>query len=398
MTKVRRWFETPKKAMISCVCILVLLAAMGTGTVFAASAIAESNAIGEKNAQNFAFADAGVDPVSAQLERTEFDFEQGQFVYEIEFTADGTEYEYWVKASDGSIVKKELEIVNPQNGTAITAQLTLDEAKETALQDTGLSASEVTFTEAKLDRDGQLSVYELDFHTANTKYEYEINSNTGAIYSKSREVTLAAEEKTQNAQKTETAEPSAQTEIGSKQEQSTVSPQTQVTVPVPSEPKQQGSQPANNGDVQVSLETAKNTALADAGVSASDATFTKAKQDYDDGMLVYDVEFYTATHEYDYEISASTGKIISRDAEAFQTNHGNTGGSSYIGVDSAKSTALSHAGLSASSVAFSKAKLENDDGYTVYEIEFYCGGTEYDYTIDASSGRILEYDIDSEED
>ena len=32
--------------------------------------------------------------------------EQGQFIYEVEFLANGTEYEYWIKASDGSIVKK----------------------------------------------------------------------------------------------------------------------------------------------------------------------------------------------------------------------------------------------------------------------------------------------------
>lgn len=53
----------------------------------------------------------GVDPVSAQITKIEFDYEQGQFVYEIEFVAEGTEYEYWIKASDGSVVKKEIEIV-----------------------------------------------------------------------------------------------------------------------------------------------------------------------------------------------------------------------------------------------------------------------------------------------
>ena len=52
----------------------------------------------------------------------------------------------------------------------------------------------------------------------------------------------------------------------------------------------------------------------------------------------------------------------------------------FIGVDRAKSIALGHAGVSASSVAFSKAKLD-DDGRGVYEIEFYVGNTEYDYTM-----------------
>lgn len=49
---------------------------------------------------------------------------------------------------------------------------------------------------------------------------------------------------------------------------------------------------------------------------------------------------------------------------------------------------------SAVKVTFSKAKLENDDGMTVYEVEFFYQGTEYDYKIDASTGSILEYDLD----
>nr|WP_314982376.1 PepSY domain-containing protein [uncultured Stomatobaculum sp.] len=43
---------------------------------------------------------------------------------------------------------------------------------------------------------------------------------------------------------------------------------------------------------------------------------------------------------------------------------------------------------------YSKAKLDDDDGRGVYEIEFYVGNTEYDYKIDAYSGGIIEYDID----
>ena len=47
----------------------------------------------------------------------------------------------------------------------------------------------------------------------------------------------------------------------------------------------------NTADDMISVETAKEKALADAGVSASAATFTKAKLDYDDGQVVYEIEF-----------------------------------------------------------------------------------------------------------
>ena len=85
---------------------------------------------------------------------------------------------------------------------------------------------------------------------------------------------------------------------------------------------------------------------------------------------------------------------MSRSSEAFRVDTGNVGNASFIGVDKAKTIAADHAGVYASSVTFSKAKLENDDGMQVYEIEFYYNGMEYEYTISATTGDIIEYDYD----
>ena len=91
--KIKRLFETPKKAALSIVCVLAILLFLGTGTVYAADAIAKSTAIGAENAQNFAFADAGIEPAAAKIVRKEFGFEHGQFGYEVEFVTDCIEYE-----------------------------------------------------------------------------------------------------------------------------------------------------------------------------------------------------------------------------------------------------------------------------------------------------------------
>lgn len=63
-------------------------------------------------------------------------------------------------------------------------------------------------------------------------------------------------------------------------------------------------------------------------------------------------------------------------------------------MERAKEIALSHAGLSAGEVYLSKAKFEDDDGVKVYEIEFYKDRMEYEYTIHAATGRILEFDAE----
>ena len=164
MRKLKQYFDTPKKAAVSSLILVATLLCLGTGTVLATNAIAQSTAIGAEKAQYFACADAGVDPTEAQMLQSEFDFERGQFIYEVEFIADGTEYSYWVKASDGTIVKKEAELLFAQNGAEGTGQqLTLEEAKAVALSDAGLTEDQVRFTEEKLEQDDGVTLYELDF-------------------------------------------------------------------------------------------------------------------------------------------------------------------------------------------------------------------------------------------
>ena len=65
----------------------------------------------------------------------------------------------------------------------------------------------------------------------------------------------------------------------------------------------------DTGDT-ITADEAKSIALKHAGVKAEDAVFEKAEKNYDDGRLVYEVEFRSAGHEYDYEIDAKTGEIL----------------------------------------------------------------------------------------
>ena len=70
------------------------------------------------------------------------------------------------------------------------------------------------------------------------------------------------------------------------------------------------TQPAASG---ISADRAKQIALSHAGVSG--ASFTKVELDTDDGVRVYEIEFKVGNVEYDYEIDASSGAIISSSSE-----------------------------------------------------------------------------------
>lgn len=188
----------------------------------------------------------------------------------------------------------------------------------------------------------------------------------------------------------------------------------------------------NTQSTDIGESAAKEIAFTDAGISAEQVQYLWSKMDYDDGKAVYDVEFVVNGVEYDYEIDAVSGTILSVDQEAdnyraanqtagtqaasqtsgnaasqkttaqsnstAQTaNQGSTAQqNNYIGEQAAQDAALAHAGVSAQNVSFVRTKLDWDNGRWQYEVEFYDQGTEYDYSIDAVTGEVLGYDYDAE--
>ena len=66
---------------------------------------------------------------------------------------------------------------------------------------------------------------------------------------------------------------------------------------------------------RVTKEEAKQIALNKAGVKAAEATFTKAKLDYDDGREEYEFEFYANGMEYDVDVDANTGRVVKFEVE-----------------------------------------------------------------------------------
>lgn len=157
---------------------------------------------------------------------------------------------------------------------------------------------------------------------------------------------------------------------------------------------------------------AKSIALKDAGVQESAAVFLTVRLDWDDGRPEYEVEFYSGRVEYDYEIHAVTGAILSsdRDLENFEIPAAGTSTGTSTSTPSGTTTAGTSASTSgvigaekAKSIALDRApagttvyqcKLDRDDGRTVYEVEMRNGRMEYDCEIDAYTGAILKWESD----
>ena len=169
----------------------------------------------------------------------------------------------------------------------------------------------------------------------------------------------------------------------------------------------------------IGVEAAKSAAFAHAGLDTSQVTMGEVDFDYEDGRMVYELEFYASGAEYEYDIDASTGAVVKSSQEGGRTQTGSSAGSggasgnvssgsgggtaqtgtgggssSDIGSEAALAAALNHADVSQDQVYDLEVKREYDDGRLEYEIEFKTGGWEYEYTISAADGAILDYERD----
>ena len=161
----------------------------------------------------------------------------------------------------------------------------------------------------------------------------------------------------------------------------------------------------NNGAAQTDLKNnisedeAKTIALSDAGVKESDLTNIRITQDQDDGVSVYDVEFYIGNKEYDYEIDASNGTIRSQDTDIeddFLNSSSDESTSSVISQKEATKAVLSKVeGATEQNVRIS---FDTEDGRQVYEGEIHYNGTEYEFELNAKTGDILEWSKEREDD
>lgn len=173
---------------------------------------------------------------------------------------------------------------------------------------------------------------------------------------------------------------------------------------------------------------ATDIALEHAGVTQEDTTSLSVEQDKEDGVEVYDIQFATSDRTYHYDVSRKTGEIVNYSYDAKESSQTSTesqkedNSSSQIqAVEDAASQAEAQesaaesqtqaveeeeARAKAMNVAMEHAgvtecythRIEEDmeHGRAVYEIEFFAGNTEYDYTIAKDTLEILSYDQDIE--
>ncbi len=234
-----------------------------------------------------------------------------------------------------------------------------DEAIDAALRHAGVPRENaVMHGVPSLDKENGKVHYDVEFGYNGFEYDYEVAVADGSV--------LKAEKEAENVKAIEKES-------------------------VPAKPEAHVSKDKNNG--YISVEAAKQKALDDAGVKAADAVFVKAYYDSDDLVPHYDVKFEANGYEYEYEVKASDGSVLEKDVDRERKPVSNSSASNeYISADKAKAAAYAHAGVKAADIKFSKAELDRDDLIVHYDVEFVAGKFEYEYEVNAESGKVVAFD------
>ena len=242
-----------------------------------------------------------------------------------------------------------------------TQMIPMEEAQEAALKAADIVAADADISATTLSEVAGVACYKVEFTSGEYAYAYTINAETGAV------MEMSSQE--QNAQASGT--------------------QTETTDPAAPAPAQNAT-----GTGTVDEAAAQKIALEHAGVKAADATITKSKLDYEDGRQVYEIEWYAGGKKYDYEIAVDTGEILSS-AYDEKTSGWSVSNSSNVTVSEAdaKKTALDRVS-GATDKDLYEWKLDYDDGRPEYEGKIIYGGTEYEFTIDAATGSVTEWDAE----
>lgn len=259
-------------------------------------------------------------------------------------------------------------VINQQPSSQ--AQLiSMEAAQEVALKAANIAAEDAAISATTLNEVAGSSCYKVEFTSGDYAYAYTVNAETGAV------MEMSSREK--NAVDTQA--------------------QTEATVPAADSATTQSSAAATAQTVTgtVDEEMAQKIALEHAGVKATDATITKSKLDYEGRRQVYEIEWYAGGKKYDYEIAVDTGEILSS-AYDEKTSGWSVSNSSNVTVSEAdaKQTALGRVS-GATQKDIYEWKFDYDDGRPEYEGKIIYGGTEYDFTIDASSGAVIEWEAES---
>ncbi|MBQ6635418.1 MAG: PepSY domain-containing protein [Lachnospiraceae bacterium] len=244
-----------------------------------------------------------------------------------------------------------------------------DAAENFTIVDAGVSRDDVSSLHSYLERNQGKYVYDVEFHVGDIEYEYEVLAQDGSILEKCVYNEAANNGSVSNI--VSNTVDSSSTEENAKGKAEAHSVPLESSSGAVERPGKDSSDKTVSSYSEQSSEHSSEQGGAESAVNKPDQT---------DSLQQADAS--VTNHQ---EKDTVFGELLKK----------KTAAGDYIGVERAKQIALDDAGFSENEVIFSTAKFDKDDDdddeAPEYEIEFFKDNVEYEYDIDALTGKILDF-------
>ncbi|MEE3738679.1 PepSY domain-containing protein [Streptococcus uberis] len=146
----------------------------------------------------------------------------------------------------------------------------------------------------------------------------------------------------------------------------------------------------SNTGKSISEDKATDIVLKDAKLTKKEVSNFQIKSDKEDGKATYEIDFDTDKKEYDYTVNAETGKILEKSTDSKGLSGAKDLTKDAISQDKAKSIVLKDANVKEEDTSIMSIEKDMDGTTSTYEVTFTANNKEYEYTVNAKSGEIME--------
>ena len=324
------------KYILTIATVLIFGLTIALGSLYAKDRIERNDLLTESDAVKFAYVDAGISPKSAPSYEAKLLKEDGIYVYKVVISSDDTKYKYTIAANNGEVISSESARIakNKKTNTSSSDTTSVEENaannssnKANTLEKTGKNVISNDKSKDKPNNKatdnqttGSTAVNDVAENDKPAKGKSDVknvadntnaNNNMDDKKPDKKNSNDNIDGKKASGKKASGKKKRKKNVVGNNRHHTNTDNDTNNT----STGKTSTVSEVAASRHYISMDMAKSITLKDAGFRPSFVTFEKALLKKDDGKVMYEIEFFTSTYEYEYEVDAYTGAILSKDVD-----------------------------------------------------------------------------------
>ena len=324
------------KYILTIATVVIFGLTIALGSLYAKDRIERNDLLNESDAVKFAYVDAGISPKSAPSYEAKLLKEDGIYVYKVVISSEDTKYKYTIAANNGEVISSESARIakNKKTNTSSSDTTSVEENaannssnKANTLEKTGKNVISNAKSKDKPNNKatdnqttGSTAVNDVAENDKPAKGKSDVKNvadNTNA----NNNMDDKKPDKKNSNDNIDGKKASGKKASGKKKSKKNAADNNRHHISTDNETNNTSTGKTSTvSEVAasrhyISMDMAKSITLKDAGFRPSFVTFEKALLKKDDGKVMYEIEFFTSAYEYEYEVDAYTGAILSKDVD-----------------------------------------------------------------------------------